>query len=41
MVCGSCGEAITPQQVQIRGATRWAARRERQGPKVPRARAKR
>ncbi|MFZ4687292.1 MAG: winged helix-turn-helix transcriptional regulator, partial [Hyphomonadaceae bacterium] len=25
MVCGSCGEAITPQQVQIRGATRWAA----------------
>ena len=41
MVCGSCGEAIEPHDVQIRGATRWAARRERHGPKIPRARAKR
>jgi len=41
MVCGSCGEVIEPQQVQIRGATRWAARRERHGPKIPRARARR
>jgi DNA-binding HxlR family transcriptional regulator len=41
MVCGSCGGVIEPQQVQIRGATRWVARRERHGPKIPRARAKR
>jgi len=41
MVCGSCGGVIEPQKVQIRGATRWAARRERHGPKIPRARAKR
>jgi len=41
MVCGSCGQAIEPHEVQIRGATRWAARRERHGPKIPRARAKR
>ena len=41
MVCGSCGGAIEPHEVQIRGATRWAARRERHGPRIPRARAKR
>jgi DNA-binding HxlR family transcriptional regulator len=34
MICGACETPIEPHEVEIRGATRWAARRERPGKKA-------
>lgn len=34
MICGACEAPIEPHEVEIRGATRWAARRERPGKKA-------